>query len=187
MRPLAIALLGEVVRLPRWTAIICGFVGVLIIVWPQPGQTLSLWHLAALGSAVCVSLVMIVIRILAQIDRPVTILTYQAVGVGVLMIPPTIWFWVTPTLREWGLLIGIGVLSAIAQYLNILAMKVGEASALAPLEYTRLIFATALGFWLFLEWPEPRVWIGAAVIVVASLYVMHRERRAARADAGRPR
>ena len=61
--------------------------------------------------------------------------------------------------------------------MNILAMKAGEASALAPLEYTRLIFAAALGFWLFSEWPEPRVWLGAAIIVGASLYVLHRERQ----------
>ena len=76
------------------------------------------------------------------------------------------------------LLLGIGVLSAIAQYFNILAMKAGEASALAPLEYSRLIFATVLGLWLFAEWPEARVWIGAAIIVGAALFVLHRERRA---------
>ena len=65
----------------------------------------------------------------------------------------------------------------MAQYINILAFKAGEASALAPLEYTRLLFATILGLWLFAEWPEPRVWLGAAIIIVAALYMMNRERR----------
>lgn len=177
---LAIVVLGEVVRLPRWLGLAAGFAGVVIIVWPQPGAVLEIWHLAAVASAVCVSAVFIIIRILAQIDKPVTILTYQAVGVGLLMFIPMLFFWKWPTPEEWALLIGIGALSAVAQYLNILAMKAGEASAMAPLEYTRLIFATVLGFWLFAEWPEVRVWIGAGIIIAAALYVLHRERRARR-------
>lgn len=175
---LAIFILGEVVRLPRWTGLLAGFTGVVIIVWPSPGTELQIWHLAAVASAVCVSAVFIIIRVLAQLDKPVTILTYQAVGVGLLMAAPMLWFWQWPTPFEWGLLLGIGVLSAGAQYLNILAMKAGEASAMAPLEYSRLIFATVLGLWLFAEWPEPRVWLGAAIIIGAALYVLHRERRA---------
>ena len=89
---------------------------------------------------------MIIIRILARLDQPVTILTYQAVGVGVLMIPPTIWFWQMPTAFEWGLLVAIGIISAVAQYLNILAFKAGEASALAPLEYSRLLLPR---YWVY--------------------------------------
>lgn len=173
---LAIVVLNEVVRAPRWTALIAGFVGVAIIIWPDGSTSLNIWHLLSIASALCVSVVMIIIRILARLDQPVTILTYQAVGVGILMILPTIWFWQMPTAFEWGILLAIGVLSAIAQYLNILAFKSGEASALAPLEYTRLIFASLLGLWLFAEWPEPRVWLGAAIIIVAALYMMYRER-----------
>ena len=177
---LAIFILGEVVRLPRWIGLIAGFTGVIIIVWPSPGAVLEIWHIAAIASATCVSAVFIIVRVLAQIDQPVTILTFQAMGVGLLMLAPGVWFWQAPTAFEWGLLLGIGVLSAIAQYLNIIAMKLGEASSNAPLEYSRLIFATVLGLWLFAEWPEMRVWIGAAIIVVAALYVLHRERKAAR-------
>ena len=173
---LAIFLLGEIVRAARWIALVAGFVGVGIIVWPDSEFGLNIWHIMSIISAVCVSVVMIIIRILARLDQPVTILTYQAVGVGVLMIPPTIWFWQMPTAFEWGLLVAIGVISAVAQYLNILAFKAGEASALAPLEYSRLLFATVLGFWMFNEWPEPQVWLGAAIIIVAAMYMMHRER-----------
>ena len=173
---LAIIFLSEIVRAPRWIALVVGFVGVGIIVWPDDEFGLNVWHIMSIASAVCVSVVMIIIRILARLDQPVTILTYQAVGVGVLMIPPTIWFWQTPTMFEWGLLIAIGAISALAQYLNILAFKAGEASALAPLEYTRLIFATVLGLWLFNEWPDPQVWLGAVVIILAALYMLHRER-----------
>jgi drug/metabolite transporter (DMT)-like permease len=178
----AIVILGEVVRAPRWIALCIGFVGILVIVWPALSTDYGIWHIAALVSAVCVSLVFIMIRILSQVDQPVTILTYQAVGVGLLMIAPAIWFWKTPTLWELMLLVLIGAVSVAAQYLNILAMKAGEASALAPLEYTRLIFATALGLVLFAEWPDQRVWIGAALIVAAALYVLSRERAAGSRD-----
>ncbi|MGD1923249.1 MAG: DMT family transporter [Paracoccaceae bacterium] len=175
---MAIFLLGEIVRAPRGIALVLGFVGVGIIVWPDEEFGLNVWHIMSIASAVCVSVVMIIIRILARLDKPVTILTYQAVGVGGLMIPPTIWCWQMPTLSEWMLLLAIGMVSAMAQYLNILSFKHGEASALAPLEYTRLLFATILGLWLFAEWPEPRVWAGAAIIVAAAIYMMHREQKA---------
>lgn len=177
---LAIFFLKEIVGLPRWTALIVGFVGVLIVVWPEQGQFIGMWHLAALAGAVCVSAVMVSVRVLAQIDTPVSILTYQAVGVGVLMIPLGIWFWQSPTIYEWALLASIGALSVVAQYLNIIAMRYGEASAIAPLEYTLLIFTTALGFWLFGEWPDLLDWVGAAIIIGSAVYVLRRERRSSK-------
>ena len=178
---LAIFILGEIVRLPRWTGLLIGFAGVMLVIWPDGSHPFNEWHIAAIISAVCVGIVSIIVRILAQIDQPVTILTYQALGVGLLMLGPALWFWVTPTPTEWAILIAIGVLSAIAQYINILAFRAGEASALAPLEYSRLIFATLLGLWVFEEWPEPRVWVGAAIIIGAALWVLHRERKAGQA------
>ena len=127
---------------------------------------------------VAVAVVMVIIRVLSREDKPVTILTYQAVGVGLLMLPPALYFWQAPTVEEWLLILGVGAVSASAQYVNILAIRSAEASALAPLEYTRLVFAAAAGLWFFGEWPADRVWIGAAVIIAAALFVVHREQRA---------
>ena len=174
---LAIIFLHEIVAWPRWTALGIGFAGVLIIVWPEEGASLNLWQLAALASAICVAVVMVLIRILSREDRPVTILTYQAVGVGILMLPPALYFWQMPTGEDWLLILGVGAVSACAQYLNILAIRAAEASALAPLEYMRLVFAAAAGLWFFGEWPTDQVWVGAAIIIAASLYVVHREQR----------
>lgn len=173
---LAILFLREVVQLPRWIAVVLGFVGVLIVVWPEDGQFIGLWHLAALASAVCVSIVTVSMRVLAQVDTPVSVLAYQALGVGLLLTPLAIWFWESPTVYEWALLASIGALSVVAQYLSIIAMKAGEASAIAPLEYTLLVFTTALGWWLFGEWPGLQDWIGAAIIIGAAIYVLRRER-----------
>ena len=183
---LAIIFLGEVVGIRRWAAICMGFVGVVIIAWPQEGAALNIYTVMAIASAAAVAVVMTLMRTIAQVDKPVTILSYQAIGVGILMIPPTIWFWKTPTLTDLMLVGAIGVVSSIGQLCNIQAFKAGEASAIAPLDYVRLIYALILGFVVFDEWPEPRVFAGAAIIVGAAVYTLHRERvRGLKAEAER--
>ncbi len=178
-----IFLLGEVVRGRRWAALVAGFAGVLVILWPREGGEFSLYGLLSIASAALVSLVLVLVRRLTRVDRPVTILSWQAIGVGVLMFVPMLFFWQTPTPAEWALLLAIGLVSAAGQFMNILALRAGEASALAPLDFTRLVFAAVLGLMMFGEWPEPRTFLGAGVIVAAALYTLHRERRAGRAAA----
>lgn len=173
-------LLGEVVRARRWTALMIGFAGAMVILWPHGQTHVSLYGLASVVSAAMVALVMVLVRKLTRVDRPVTIMSYQAIGVGTLMFLPMLYFWRTPTLGEAFLLFAIGVVSACGQFMNILALRAGEASALAPLDFTRLVFAGALGLVMFGEWPDSRTLIGAAVIVGAALYTLHRERQAGR-------
>ena len=193
MTILGIVVLGEAVRARRWAALAAGFVGVLIILWPGAGDGAenggengdAIYRLASIASACLVAGVMVLIRKLAQVDRPVTILSYQAVGVGLLMFVPMLWFWKTPSPWEAGLLVLIGAIAAAGQYINILALRAAEAGALAPLDFSRLVFAGALGLAMFGEWPAERVFLGAAVIVGAALYTLHRERRAGRGDSGR--
>ncbi|HUF86580.1 MAG TPA: DMT family transporter [Thermohalobaculum sp.] len=174
-------LLGEIVRARRWAALAAGFAGVLVILWPHGSGEFSLYGLASIGSAAMVALVLVLIRRLSRVDRPVTILAWQAIGVGVLMFVPMLFFWRTPTPGEAGLLLAIGLVSAAGQYINILALRAGETSALAPLDFSRLVFALLLGFAIFAEWPEPRTFLGAGVIVGAAIYTLHRERRTGRA------
>jgi drug/metabolite transporter (DMT)-like permease len=173
---LAIIFLGEVVGVRRWSAMFIGFAGVLLIAWPHEGSELNIYTLMAIGSAAAVACVMTLMRTIAQVDKPVTILSYQAIGVGVLMIPPTIWYWTTPTIAQILLIVAIGIVSSIGQLCNIQAFKAGEASAVAPLDYARLIYALIFGFVIFNEWPEPGVFVGAAIIVFAAIYTLHRER-----------
>lgn len=173
----AILILQEIVGLRRWSAMLVGFAGVLVVLQPGVADGFSVYGLMALGGAACAGLVMVIIRLLSRTDQPVTILTYQAVGVGLLMVPPAIWFWKTPTLAELGLLVAIGVVSAVAQIVNIYAFRAGEASAIAPLDYTRLIWAVGFGLMLFSEWPGWHVFVGAAVIIAAGLYTLYREQQ----------
>lgn len=173
---LAIFFLGEIVGVRRWAALVVGFVGVVIVAWPSGAHAFNIYGVMAIGSAALVSVVTIFVRKLSQLDPPITILTYQAFGVGMLMMPFAIWFWKTPTLAEILLIVGIGLLSVFGQTCNILGLRAGEASAIAPLDYSKLLYAVLLGLILFNEWPEPRVFVGAVLIVAAAVYTLHRER-----------
>ena len=185
----AILFLGETVGRHRWSATIIGFVGVLIILRPGANTGMDIYAGLAVLSAACAGVVMIVIRKLSQDERPVTILTYQAVFVGLIMLPIALFSWVWPTFEEWALLGVIGLVSWAGQMCNIRAFRAGEASALAALDYMRLLYATLFGFLVFGDLPAFATYAGAALIIAGSLYTLWREtvlgRRVASRDAVR--
>ncbi len=172
----AIWILKEVVGIRRWLAVAMGFVGVLVMMRPgldgyDPNSLLALIGAASAG------LVMVIIRKLSHTDKPITTLSYQAFLVAVCVAIPAWYFWQPPTALEWGLMILIGIISYGAQMLNIYAYSWGEASMLASLDYVRLLYATFFGWLIFETLPGPYTWIGALVIIAASLYTVHRERK----------
>ena len=170
----AIFFLNEVIGFRRWFAVIIGFIGVLIVL--RPGfDGFTIYGVYALIGAAGAGLVMVVIRILTRTESTITILTYQALGVGLAVAIPGIWFWIWPTPLEWMLLIGMGIISYIAQMLNITAYKYGEASVMASLDYVRLIYAVFFGWLLFENLPDFWTWFGSMIIIAASIYTIHRE------------
>jgi drug/metabolite transporter (DMT)-like permease len=185
----AIWFLGETVGVHRWGATIAGFVGVLLMLRPDGEGFIDSFALLAIAGAACAGLVMIVVRLLTRTDPPVTILTYQAFGVGMIMLVPAIMTWQAPTMEQWGLLLAVGIISWAAQMSNIQAFRAGEATAIASLDYTRLLYATIFGALVFSQWPRVETLIGAAVIIAASIYTVRREakrgRELARAADGR--
>jgi drug/metabolite transporter (DMT)-like permease len=170
----AVFFLKEAVGLYRWSAVAVGFLGVLVMLRPG-AEGYSLYGLMALGGAACAGLVMVIIRKLSRTDPPSTILAYQAIGVGLIMAVPAYIQWIPPTPAEWAQLAAIGFVSYFAQKANIYAFSYGEASMLASLDYVRLIYATLFGWILFSELPSISTWVGAAIIVLASIYTVHRE------------
>lgn len=175
----AIIFLHEIVGIRRWSAIVIGFVGVLVVAHPEGVGSFNIYGLLAIGGAACAGIVMVLIRILSRTDRPVTILAYQAIGIGLLMTPAAILFWKMPTLEDMILLLALGVVSSLGQMCNIFGFRAGEASAIAPFDYMRLLFAVLIGYLVFNDWPAPHVFAGALIIVSASAYTMHREQRLA--------
>lgn len=172
----AVIILGEVVGWRRWMAVAAGFVGVLVML--RPGTAgFSSDGLLALAGAACAGVVMVIIRLLSRTEQPTTILTWQAVGVGLAMTLPGLYYWVWPQPWQWALLAAMGGVSYAGQYFNILAFKWGEASMLASLDYMRLLYAVFFGWLLFDSLPGGSTWAGAAIIVASSIYVIHRETR----------
>ncbi len=172
----AVLILKETAGLYRWSAVVVGFLGVLVMLRPGT-EGFSIYGLMAVTGAASAGLVMVIIRLLSRSDSPNTILAYQAIGVGLIMAIPAWLQWVPPTAFEWGLLIAIGIVSFFAQKANIYAFSYGEASLLASLDYVRLIYATLFGWLLFSELPGLSTWIGAGIIVVASIYMVQYESR----------
>lgn len=170
----AIIILKEAVGPRRWAAVIAGFLGVIIML--QPGtDNFSIYSIYALAGAACAGLVMVIIRLMSRTEDPKTILAWQAIGVGLIMIVPGIWYWTNPTPTQWVLIVVLGILSYGAQMANIVAYKYGEASLMASLDYIRLLYATVLGFMFYGVLPSGVTWIGAAIIVASAIYTVWRE------------
>jgi drug/metabolite transporter (DMT)-like permease len=172
----AVIFLGEIVGAYRWGAVLIGFVGVLIML--QPGtDNFTVYGLASLTGAAGAAAVMIFLRLLSRSDSADSILTWGALGVGVVMTVPGIYFWQAPTGLEWLLLVAVGVVSYFGQRCNIFAYKLGEASLLASFDYVRLLWATLFGFLVFGQLPGASTWVGAAIVVAAAIFMIYRETR----------
>ena len=176
----AIIVLHEVVGWRRWTATFVGFLGVVVMIRPfglGGNEAISPYAIYALAGAASAGLVMVIIRRLSRTDSNTTILSFQAVFVGLAMIGPALWFWVWPTLAEWALIAALGILSIAGQWLNIQGYRQGEASVMAVLDYVRLIYATLFGWLVFAHLPDRWTWLGAGIVVAAAIYIIHREQQ----------
>ncbi|MGE0119428.1 MAG: DMT family transporter [Dongiaceae bacterium] len=171
---LAILILGEIVRWRRWTATLLGFVGVLVMVRPGAGAFQPA-ALATLADAFSIAFLITLVKRLPARETALGMLFYFGVFATALSIGPAIVTWQWPTLGEWILLIGVGVLGALSQSFWIRSFRAGEASVVAPFDYLRLPIAATIGFIGFTELPTLWTFVGAGVIVTSTLYIAHRE------------
>ena len=167
-------LLGEKVGVRRWTAVIIGFVGSLVVI--RPGfLEINLASLAALGTGVMYGFYLIITRKLSTSDNPLlTLLFTGLVGlVAVTGIMPFIW--VNPNLSQWSMMAGIGFFACIGHLFLILSLKYADASKLAPLGYTEIIPNVIIGYYFFGNFPDNWTFLGLAIIVISGIYISRRE------------
>ncbi|MGD9281218.1 MAG: DMT family transporter, partial [Desulfobacterales bacterium] len=150
---LAAPLLGERVGRHRWTAVILGFVGMMVVM--RPGFTIFYWaSILPLITAFLYAGVQISTRILGRTEGALTTLLYSSAGGAIVCTIGVLFFWVTPSIEQWLVLGWMGLLGALGHYLMIKAYKIAPASLLAPFDYTTLIWATILGFVVFGDLPD---------------------------------
>ncbi|MEM1037516.1 MAG: DMT family transporter [Pseudomonadota bacterium] len=183
---LAAVILRETVGLHRWGAVLVGFVGVLVMVVPgvfvfwQPGALdglgLDTGSFVALGSAFALAGAIVLVKFLSAELSPIALLMYANVLSTLLLLPFAIWVGDEISLENWGWIALMGIVGFGAQFCYISAMSVGEASFISPVDYLRLPMSSVADFFVFRVVPGVNVWIGAAIIVVSTLYIGARER-----------
>jgi len=169
-------ILKEKVGRGRWLAIVIGLVGVLIILRPTGQGMLTLGGLAVLVAAVCYAAGAIVVRLLAQRDSTQAMVVWfmLLLSLGALSLAwPN---WQPLRSEDWLVIAGVGVAGSLAQVALTEAFRRGEASLIAPLEYTALIWGVLLDLSLWGVLPDGLTWMGAAVIVASGIYLLRRER-----------
>lgn len=167
---LAALILGERVGLRRWSAVAVGFLGVLVMTRPGAGA-FDPNALGALAMALGIATAVVLVKRLPPSESQVTMLIYFCLVSMAMSAGPAAFVWRMPTPAEALLLVAIGVLGISSQSVMIRAFRAGEASFVAPFEYSRLLLAGALGFFLFAETPDLWSLVGAAVIIAATLYL----------------
>jgi drug/metabolite transporter (DMT)-like permease len=174
---LAGPVLGEWVGWRRWTAIMVGFVGVLVVVRPGLGG-LQWAALLSLGSAFCYAGYSITTRMLSTIDTSETTLFYANLFGFVVMVPVLPFIWTPPP--SWVdivLMVAVGVFGAGGHFLLILAHRNAPASVLSPFIYTQIIWATTFGYLVFANVPNHWTVAGAGIVIASGLYLLNRERK----------
>ncbi|MEL7109693.1 MAG: DMT family transporter [Pseudomonadota bacterium] len=170
---LSLFFLQEVITKLRWGAIFLGFAGVVIIADPQSG--LNGFAFFALASAFCFSINTILIKILLATHSRQTLMTHAALFQCLFASIPTFFVFKMPQNGDWIWFVLMGAIALCVQPLNLAAYRMGEVSRLAPVEFTRLITATLIGFLVFQEVPSYMFWFGAVLIVGANLMVMNQK------------
>jgi len=172
-------ILHEVVRARRWTACALGFIGVLIML--RPGvEAISPGALLSIGSALTIACNMMIIRIVSQQDNTRTVVLAFSFYLSLFTLVPALFVWQTPSWEVLGALILCGIFSTLAHLLLTRAMAIAEMSAIAPLDFVRLLFAAGIGFIWFAEVPDIWTAVGAVVIAGSAVYIARREAIAAR-------
>ncbi len=167
--------LGEKVGWRRWLAILIGFAGVLVALRPSP-DSLSLASLFAVAGSLSFGLLLVLNRVLRG-TSDATLVTWQTAGallIGAAMMA-VMGDWVTPTAFELGATLLLGIVSCVAHLLITRGLKLAPASTLAPLQYSLLLWGVVFGYLFFGDVPAANIWIGSGIIVLAGLFIFHRQ------------
>ena len=170
----SVLFLSETMGVRRWSAVAVGFIGALIVL--RPGiEVMSIGSIFVLVSSVAWGFSLVIVKRLAQTDSTVSIVLWMSISTAIISLVPAWWVWTTPTLAQFGWLALIGVLGTAGVLAFTHALRMADATVLLPLDFTRLIWASLIGFIAFAEIPDIWTWIGGLVILSSTTYITFRE------------
>ena len=166
--------LNEKVGFRRWSAVIIGFIGSLVVI--RPGFVeINLASLAALGTGIMYGFYLIITRKLSTSDNPLLTLLLTGV-VGAIIISLVMPFvWVKPSFSQWSMMAAIGIFACVGHLFIILSLKFADASKLAPFSYFEIITNIIIGYYFFSEFPDNWTFLGLFIIVISGVYISRRE------------
>jgi len=174
---LGAVLLKEKVGVHRWSAVVVGFIGAVIIIRPGMGAIHPAVLLVVLAAALF-SARQVIGRLLADTDKTVTTIAYTALTASLLISLALPFYWQMPTsVFHWLALFGMAAVAGTAEIFVIKALEVAEAAVTAPIHYTIIIWATVYGYLVFDQLPDHWTLLGTAIIVAAGIYTLERGKR----------
>jgi drug/metabolite transporter (DMT)-like permease len=176
--------LGETIRIYRWSAVLIGLAGVMIISWPrlslfsgQGGTQEALGALAVLASAALGAGAMVLVRRLIKTERTPTIVLYFSLSATVLSLITLPFGWADLGLKTTALLVAAGFCGGVGQILLTACYRYADVSTIAPFEYTSIILGIVIGYSLFDDVPTIPMLVGTVIVVSAGIYIIWREHR----------
>ena len=166
--------LGEKVGFRRWSAVIIGFIGSMVVI--RPGFVeINLASLAALGTGVMYGFYLIITRKLSSSDNPLLTLLLTGV-VGAIIISFVMPFvWIKPTLNQWSMMAAIGIFACVGHLFIILSLKYADASKLAPFSYFEIVTNIIIGYYFFSDFPDKWTFLGLFIIILSGIYISRRQ------------
>jgi drug/metabolite transporter (DMT)-like permease len=180
---LSIPLLGEKVGIHRWSAVILGFIGIMVIALGQgafqggnwPERAVMIGMSVAVAQGVWSALTTLLVRNLSATESSTTIVLWQSLLMTAFTAVALPFFWTTPNAWEWLILILVGLVGGVAQVMLTEAYASAQVSSLGPYSYTSILWSVGLGWLIWGDMPTIATIIGAVLIVLSGLYILHRE------------
>jgi drug/metabolite transporter (DMT)-like permease len=174
---LAIFFLGERIHFYRWSALVIGFIGVAIMIGPHLSFAYGSTFGAAVGlaAAVFAAFALLFLRSMSGREHAITITFYFSLTSMICAAFTAFAGWPVPTRAQWIAICLTGLFGVLGQLMLTFSYRYAEASTIAPLDYTSLLTAILLGYYVFGEVPHVSIWVGAPLVVVAGLIILWRE------------
>ncbi len=167
--------LGEPMRRDRWIAALIGFTGVVVVVAPKMSGAGGGYHLVMLASAPLFAASFLITKALTRYEKATVIVFWQALTVSLFSLPLALLHWQNPSLWQWVGFFIAGILGSGGHYCWTRAFHAADISSTQSLRFLDLVWTSALGWLIFSDIPSQSTWIGAIVILAATVWIARRE------------